>query len=179
MRAQKPSRAASRDPTGSSAARAAQQPWGIRGEPAGTERAPQRGSQLGREHKDPRKCCVEELVNRPLGRVHYTGQSAGAGEGTRSPAVGLVGPWQGYLHPRGAEPAPWGLPCPFHCLGQAAGPLQGELFLVGCVQMGFVFPAAGKPSLRAGFTAAVSPQPGFHEARLAGVSRALKAGFSW
>lgn len=88
---------------------------------------------------------MEELVNRPLGRVHYTGQSAGAGEGTRSPAVGLVSLWQDYLHPRGAEPAPWGLPCPFHCLGQAAGPLQGELFLVGCVQMGFVFPAAGKP----------------------------------
>lgn len=161
VRAQKPSRAASRDPTGSSAARAAQQPGGIRGEPAGTERAPQRGGQLGREHKDPRKCCVEELVNRPLEHVHYTGRSAGAGEGTRSPALGLDSPWQGYLHPRGAKPAPWGLPCPFDCLGQAAGLLQGELFPGRVRSDGVCFPSSRKALAQSRIRCGCVPTAGF------------------
>lgn len=63
--------------------------------------------------------------------------------------------------------------------GKLLGPCKESSSLVGCAQTGFVFPAAGKPSLRAGFAAAVSPQPGFHEARLAGASGAPKAGFSW
>lgn len=61
----------------------------------------------------------------------------------------------------GAKPAPWGLPCPFDCLGQAAGLLQGELFPGRVRSDGVCFPSSRKALAQSRIRCGCVPTAGF------------------